>query len=99
LSNNCGAVQIITVALLVAANQNNGNQNKKKKPKNFRPFVSDPMEETNIPQPERQLVSYHDISEVIEPPQQATYSTLEKPKQKKADVMYCRPGFDNVPSY
>uniref|UniRef100_A0A0N5AVS3 Zasp-like motif domain-containing protein n=1 Tax=Syphacia muris TaxID=451379 RepID=A0A0N5AVS3_9BILA len=65
----------------------------------YRPFVADPMEETNIPQPERQTVSYHDISELIDPAQQPQYSTLERPTEKRVEVMYCRPGFDNVPSY
>lgn len=64
----------------------------------FRPFVPDPMEESVIPSPERGLVRYHDVSE-LSTSQQVSYSTLERPKEGTAEVMYCRPGFDNVPSY
>jgi len=64
----------------------------------FRPFVPDPMEETNIGQPDRGMASFHDASEISRG-QQAALSTLERPKPKSAQVMYTRPGFDNVPSY
>uniref|UniRef100_A0A914WXD0 Uncharacterized protein n=1 Tax=Plectus sambesii TaxID=2011161 RepID=A0A914WXD0_9BILA len=64
----------------------------------YRPFVPDPMEETVIASPERGRVQYHDVSE-LSTSQQVSYSTLERPKKNTAEVMYCRPGFDNVPSY
>jgi hypothetical protein len=56
------------------------------------------MEESVIPSPERGRVQYHDVSELTSP-HQVSYSTLERPKENTAEVMYCRPGFDNVPSY
>ncbi|VDM45096.1 unnamed protein product [Toxocara canis] len=65
----------------------------------FRPFIPDPMEETILPTPERRKASYHDVSEIGGLSKQASLSTLEYPEEKKADLVYYRPGFDNVPSY
>uniref|UniRef100_A0A1I7YYP6 ZM domain-containing protein n=1 Tax=Steinernema glaseri TaxID=37863 RepID=A0A1I7YYP6_9BILA len=64
----------------------------------YRPFVPDPVEETTIPGPERASASFHDVSE-ISAAQRPRRSTLERPQEKRAELMYTRPGFDNVPSY
>ncbi|GMT34115.1 hypothetical protein PFISCL1PPCAC_25412 [Pristionchus fissidentatus] len=63
-----------------------------------RPFVPDPMEESEYPSPLRHSASYHSAAE-ISTSQSVTYSTVDKPQGKLAEVMFTRPGFDNVPSY
>lgn len=67
--------------------------------KYFRPFVPDPMEEIMLPTPERHRASHHDISEIGGLSKQPSLSTLEHPVEKTAELLYYRPGFDNVPSY
>lgn len=64
----------------------------------FRSFIPDSTEEIIIAKPKRQSISLHDISEIAGLAKQPSYNELEVP-QKKAEFMYCRPGFDNVPSY
>uniref|UniRef100_A0A7E4ZZG3 CX domain-containing protein n=1 Tax=Panagrellus redivivus TaxID=6233 RepID=A0A7E4ZZG3_PANRE len=64
----------------------------------YRPFVPDVVDEHVIAPPDRAQVGVHDISEITTP-QYPSYSTLERPKERKAEKMYTRPGFDNVPSY
>ncbi|KHN82804.1 hypothetical protein Tcan_08689 [Toxocara canis] len=71
----------------------------KEKRAEMMPFIPDPMEETILPTPERRKASYHDVSEIGGLSKQASLSTLEYPEEKKADLVYYRPGFDNVPSY
>ncbi|KAJ1355221.1 hypothetical protein KIN20_012543 [Parelaphostrongylus tenuis] len=64
----------------------------------YRPFVADPMEEVVLPAPLKSSVSYHSIAELSQT-QMPTYKTIEPPKSTNAELMYKRPGFDNVPSY
>ncbi|VDK56509.1 unnamed protein product [Anisakis simplex] len=63
------------------------------------PFIPDPMEETLLPAPERHRASFHDISEIGGLSKQPSMGTLVQPEEKKAEFIYYRPGFDNVPSY
>lgn len=65
---------------------------------NFRPFVPDPLEETDWPPAERARTSTHDLSELTNP-KRPTISTLEVPEQQQAEFMVARPSADNVPSY
>uniref|UniRef100_A0A914ELG6 Uncharacterized protein n=1 Tax=Acrobeloides nanus TaxID=290746 RepID=A0A914ELG6_9BILA len=64
----------------------------------YRPFVPDHVEEHELPSPSRAQVAYHDASELTIA-KHPSYSTLERPKERRAEYMYTRPGFDNVPSY
>lgn len=60
--------------------------------------MPDNVEEQVVAPADRGQVSYHDVSEFAVA-KHASYTTLEKPKERKAEHMFTRPGFDNVPSY
>uniref|UniRef100_A0A915C8T5 Uncharacterized protein n=1 Tax=Parascaris univalens TaxID=6257 RepID=A0A915C8T5_PARUN len=71
----------------------------KEKKAELMPFIPDPMEEIVLPAPERRRASHHDISEIGGLSKQPSLSTLEHPVEKTAELLYYRPGIDNVPSY
>ncbi|KAI6229676.1 Protein C44C10.9, isoform a [Aphelenchoides fujianensis] len=64
----------------------------------YRPFVPDPLDETDFPPADRTRTSTHDLSELLTP-RRPTISTLEVPEQQQAQLMVTRPAVDNVPSY
>ncbi|KAI1723357.1 hypothetical protein DdX_03512 [Ditylenchus destructor] len=65
----------------------------------IRPFEADPIDELSFAAPPKQSFSVRDVREIMGSAQRPTSATLEKPKPQNAEVMYLRPGFDNVPSY
>ncbi|KAI6209762.1 hypothetical protein M3Y96_00255100 [Aphelenchoides besseyi] len=64
----------------------------------YRPFVPDPLDETDFIPANRLRTSTHDLSESLTP-RRPTISTLEVPETQKAVTITVRPGFDNAPSY
>uniref|UniRef100_A0A915EL05 Uncharacterized protein n=1 Tax=Ditylenchus dipsaci TaxID=166011 RepID=A0A915EL05_9BILA len=65
----------------------------------YRPFEPDPMEIEDMPAAQKLSLAVRDARDLIGAAQRPQYSTPEKPEMKVAEVMYLRPGFDNVPSY
>ncbi|VDK61868.1 unnamed protein product [Gongylonema pulchrum] len=57
------------------------------------------MEETVLQDAVRHAISYHDIQDVVGLSKHPSTATVQLPETKRAEIMYCRPGFDNVPAY
>uniref|UniRef100_A0AC34GZN3 Uncharacterized protein n=1 Tax=Panagrolaimus sp. ES5 TaxID=591445 RepID=A0AC34GZN3_9BILA len=62
------------------------------------PFIPDVVEEQVINPADRGQITYHDVGQ-FSTAKYPSYTTLERPKEKRAEHMYTRPGMDNVPSY
>ncbi|VDN08605.1 unnamed protein product [Thelazia callipaeda] len=57
------------------------------------------MDEVILPEAIPHTASYHQATGLQSLSRQSSVSTLQFPEGKRAEIMYCRPGFDIVPAY
>jgi len=66
---------------------------------NFRPLTSDPLEEIDIPMPIPIDTRTGDARHLLGEAEHPLEKVVETPEAKRAQHMFIRPGFDNIPAY
>uniref|UniRef100_A0A915LHV1 Uncharacterized protein n=1 Tax=Meloidogyne javanica TaxID=6303 RepID=A0A915LHV1_MELJA len=65
----------------------------------YRPVTSDPLEEIDIPMPIPIDTRTGDARHLLGEAEHPLEKVVETPEAKRAQHMFIRPGFDNIPAY